>query len=130
KHLPLEHIKTVNVGGFGERLRVLIDGEFEAVSLLPPQIDMAKQLGMRPVIEDRFITIWWVPEDMPQEQVRAYLSALQRAEEALNADLARYLPLWRNAVPPEFQDRDWDFSRFSKGETFVNEKLPEHLFSE
>src|SRR5207249_1254593 len=39
KYLPLENIKTVNTGGFGARLRALLDGEVEAASLLPPQID-------------------------------------------------------------------------------------------
>ena len=41
KFLPLENIKTVNTGGFGARLRALLDGEVEAASLLPPQIAMA-----------------------------------------------------------------------------------------
>src|SRR5262249_24859352 len=59
KYLPLAHIKPVNVGGFGARLSALLDGEVEAASLLPPQIDMAKQLGFRIVIEDTFHTISW-----------------------------------------------------------------------
>src|SRR5262245_17300534 len=46
KYLPLEHIKTVNTGGFGARLKALLDGEVEAASLLPPQIAMAEQLGL------------------------------------------------------------------------------------
>ena len=47
KYLPLQHIKTVNVGGFGVRLQALLEGEVEAASLLPPQIDMARDLGLR-----------------------------------------------------------------------------------
>ena len=62
KYLPLDNIKPVNVGGFGARLKALVDGEFEAVSLLPPQLDMAAQLGMRAVITDEFKTLWWVDE--------------------------------------------------------------------
>ena len=62
KYLPLEHIKTVNTGGFGARLKALLDGEVEAACLLPPQIEMAEQLGLRKIIEDRFKTLWWVPE--------------------------------------------------------------------
>jgi hypothetical protein len=54
KFLPLAHIKTVNTGGFGARLRALLDGEVEAASLLPPQIAMAEQLGLRKIIEDTF----------------------------------------------------------------------------
>src|SRR6266853_633004 len=32
KYLPLENIKTVNTGGFGARLKALLDGEVEAAS--------------------------------------------------------------------------------------------------
>ena len=92
KFLPLENIKVVNSGGFGARLRALLDKEVEAASLLPPQIDMARQLGLRMVMEDEFHTLWWVPETADKDDVRAYLNGLQKAEEALQADLQKYLP--------------------------------------
>ena len=130
KYLPLENIKTVNVGGFGARLTALLNGEVEAASLLPPQIDMAKQLGMRPIIEDTFHTIWWVPDDMQPAVLTSYLKALDRAEKALQADLPKYLPLWKLSVPPEFQDRDWNYSKFTRGERFVYEPIPKAEFDE
>jgi NitT/TauT family transport system substrate-binding protein len=130
KYLPLENIKPINVGGFGARLTALINGEVEAASLLPPQIDMAKQLGMRAVMEDSFRTIWWVADDMSPDVLRRYLRALDLAEEALRADLPRYLPLWKLSVPPEFQDRNWDYSKFSRGERFVYETIPKSEFDE
>ena len=131
KHLPLEHIKTVNTGGFGARLKALLDGEVEAASLLPPQIDMAKQLGLRPVIEDEFKTLWWVPETAPQEDVRAYLRGLDRAEKALQANLPKYLPLWEKCVPEEFkQGYSWDYSKFTRGERFVYQPLPRSEFDQ
>ena len=61
------NIKTVNTGGFGARLKALLDGEVEAASLLPPQIAMAEQLGLRKIIADTFHTLWWVPEGSPPE---------------------------------------------------------------
>src|SRR5205823_3113493 len=82
KYMPLERIKTVNVGGFGARLAALLNREIEAASLLPPQIDMAKQLGLREIIADEFHTLWWVPESAPKDGVRGYLNALERAERA------------------------------------------------
>jgi NitT/TauT family transport system substrate-binding protein len=130
KYLPLEHIRTVNTGGFGARLSALLNGEVEAASLLPPQIDMAKQLGLREIIADEFKTLWWVPESAPEAGVRGYLRALDRAESALAADLPKYLPLWKHSVPPEFEDRQWDFSRFSRGERFVNEPIVREEFTE
>ena len=130
KYLPLANIKTVNVGGFGARLTALLNGEVEAASLLPPQIAMAEQLGLRKVMEDTFHTLWWVPSSAPAAIVKGYLNALQRAEEALDADLARYLPLWRLAVPAEFADRAWDFTRFGRGERFVYRPIPHGEFDE
>ena len=130
KYLPLDKINCLNIGGFSARLEALISGEVEAASLLPPQIDMAKQLGMRSIIEDEFMTIWWVPDQMPKEMVTGYMNALEVAEKALQNNLDKYLDLWRHCVPAKFQDHEWDFSSFSRGERFVNEPLPEGLIDE
>jgi NitT/TauT family transport system substrate-binding protein len=131
KYLPLENIKTVNTGGFGARLKALLDGEVEAASLLPPQIAMAEQLGLRKIIEDRFKTLWWVPESAEAGIVQAYLRALDRAEKAMDADIAKYLPLWRLAVPAEFENyHPWDFGKFGRGERFVYKALPRAEFDE
>jgi len=131
KYLPLENIKVVNSGGFGARLKALLDKEVEAASLLPPQIDMAKQLGLRMVMEDEFHTLWWVPESAPMEDVRAYLRGLQKAEQALQADLPRYLPLWEKCIPPEFKGaHKWDYSKFTRGERFVYQPIPRQEFDE
>jgi len=131
KYLPLEHIKTVNTGGFGARLKALLDGEVEAASLLPPQIDMAKQLGLRQVIEDEFHTLWWVPENAAMEDVRAYLRGLDRAEKALQQNLSKYLYLWEITIPADLKPlRTWDFSKFTRGERFVYQPIPQSEFDE
>ena len=131
KFLPLDSIKVVNSGGFGARLRALLDKEVEAASLLPPQIDMARQLGLRMVMEDEFHTLWWVPESAPLDDVRAYLRGLSRAEAALKADLKKYLPLWEKCVPPEFKSGfTWDYSKFTRGERFVYQPIPQSEFDE
>jgi NitT/TauT family transport system substrate-binding protein len=130
KYMPLENIKPVNVGGFGARLRALLDGEVEAASLLPPQIDMAVELGLRKVMADTFHTLWWVPESSPPHVVSGYLRALERAQQAIDADYPKYRPLWRLAVPSDFADRAWDFSKFGPGERFVRQPIPRAEFDE
>lgn len=131
KYLPLENIKTVNTGGFGARLRALLDGEVEAASLLPPQIAMAEQLGLRKIMEDTFHTLWWVPESFDADMVTRYLRALDRAEKAMDADLAKYLPLWKLAIPLEFENtHTWDFSKFGRGERFFYKTIPQSEFDE
>src|SRR5690349_10154471 len=131
KYLPLANIKTVNTGGFGARLKALLDGEVEAASLLPPQIAMADQLGLRCIIADTFKTLWWVPGSASPDTVRAYLGALDRAEKALDKDLAKFLPLWKLAVPAEFENtHNWDFTKFGRGERFVYKTIPRSEFDE
>jgi ABC-type nitrate/sulfonate/bicarbonate transport system substrate-binding protein len=130
RHLPLEQIKIVNTGGFGARLQALLNEEVEAASLLPPQIAMAEQLGLRKIMEDEFHTIWWVPVNAEPAVVSGYMKALARAETALAADLPRYLDLWELAVPAEFQDHSWDYARFGRGERFVHEPVPQTEFAE
>jgi NitT/TauT family transport system substrate-binding protein len=131
KYLPLEHIKVVNTGGFGARLKALLDGEVEAASLLPPQIAMAEQLGMRKIIEDTFHTLWWAPESASPEILRGYLNALQLAEEAMDKNEQKYLPLWKNSVPAEFADyHKWDFMKFGRGERFVYKRIPQTEFDD
>jgi NitT/TauT family transport system substrate-binding protein len=130
RYLPLEHIKVVNTGGFGARLKALLEGDVDAASLLPPQIAMAEQLGLRKIIEDRFHTLWWVPESATPETVGAYLRALDRAEKAMDSNLEKYLPLWKLAVPPEFKDRTWDYDKFGRGECFVYKPIPRGEFDE
>ena len=131
KYLPLESIKIVNTGGFGARLKALLDKEVEAASLLPPQIDMARQLGLRRVMEDEFHTLWWVPESADKNDVRAYLRGLDRAEHALSKDLKKYLPLWEKCIPPEFKGvHKWDYSKFTRGERFVFKPIPRTEFDE
>jgi len=131
KYLPLEHIKVVNTGGFGARLKALLDGEVEAASLLPPQIAMAEQLGLRAIIRDTFKTLWWVPGNTDPAIVTGYLRALDRAEQAMDVDPNRYLPLWKLAVPAEFENyHPWDFSKFGRGEHFVYQALPKADFDD
>ena len=96
-------------GGEHRRLRGAAQGAHRrrgrgAASLLPPQIAMAEQLGLRRIIEDTFKTLWWVPDGFEPQAVRGYLRALERAEQAMDADMAKYLPLWKLAIPAEFEN--------------------------
>ena len=91
---------------------------------------MAKQLGLREIIADEFKTLWWVPQSAAEVGVRGYLRALDRAERALEADLPKYLQLWKHCIPPEFEDRRWDFERFTRGERFVYQPITREEFVE
>jgi len=101
----------------------------EAASLLPPQIAMAEQLGLREIIADTFKTLWWVPDNFEPQIVGAYLRALERAEKAMDANMEKYLPLWRLAVPAEFENfQPWDYAMFGRGERFYYRPLPREEF--
>jgi hypothetical protein len=59
-----------------------------------------------------------------------YLRALDRAEDALESNHEKFLPLWNLSIPPEFQDGRWDFSKFSRGERFVYEPVSKAEFDQ
>jgi len=130
KHLPLEHINCVNVGGFGTRLQVILSGEMPAANLLDPQISMAEQLGLKKVVEGTFNTLWWTPPAMDPELLSAYFRVLARAEEDIQHDARRCLPLWHYSIPAEFAGREWDYSRFHEGEHFTYEPFPMDKYQE
>jgi len=129
-YLPLERIKTVNVGGFGARLQALLDGEVEATSLLDPQISMADQLGLRRILGNTFKTLWQAPADADPAMLDAYFRVLERADADLDRDPASCLPLWRYSIPAEFKDQTWDLSAFDVGERFFYAPLPRQEFDE
>ena len=130
KHLPLDQINCVNVGGFGTRLQVLLTGQMPAANLLDPQISMAEQLGLKRVIAGTFNTLWWTPPNMDPALLQAYFRVLSRAEQDLQRDPSRYLPLWHNSIPAEFEDRPWDYSKFHEGEHFVHQPYPMDKYRE
>src|SRR5262249_32966916 len=37
---------------------------------------------------------------------------------------------WELAVPPDFQDRSWDYAKFGRGERFVHQPIPHTEFAE
>jgi hypothetical protein len=75
--------------------------------------------------------LWWVPESALPRIVRGYLNALQRAEDAMDADVKKYLPLWKHSVPAEFADyHPWDFTKFGRGERFVYKRIPQEEFDD
>jgi ABC-type nitrate/sulfonate/bicarbonate transport system substrate-binding protein len=125
QHLPADAIKTEYVGGTARRLLALQQGEVQAANLLPPEHDVAAQLGYRKIVGGQFKTLFWVAPTLPRQVLRAYLAALRRADAALRAEPERYLPLWERNIPPALQDLPYDVRRFSLGELLVFEPYPE-----
>src|SRR4029078_825142 len=71
------------------------------------------------------------PSTAPPDVLHGIMRPLNRAEKAMDADLPKSLPLWKLAVPAEFENyHAWDFSKFGRGERFVNKPLPRGEFDE
>jgi hypothetical protein len=129
EHLPVEHIKVLNAGGFTACLQALIDRDVEAACLLPPQIYMASQLGLRAVISGEFKTLWWINDESAKtDTMERYLRAMDRAEKALDDNLERYLPLWEHSTSEVLKKHNFDYSVFGRGERFVRGALEDAEF--
>lgn len=127
--LPRERIKIDNIGGPGRRLIALLEGEVEAANLLDPEITIAEEKGLRKIASGEFRTLFWVSPGIPAAALGAYFRALRRADGALRRDPAKYMPLWKNNIPPGLEgEHDW--SKFGLGEMLVFERYPEETFEE
>ena len=126
QYLPLENIKTVNTGGFGARLKALLDGEVEAASLLPPQIAMAEQLGLRKIIEDTIpyavVGAGWLRAG-GDEGVSARARSSRKGDGSRPREISAAV---ETPIPDEFETyHKWDFSNFGRGERFVYKTIPQ-----
>jgi hypothetical protein len=127
--LPREEVKVENIGGPGRRLQALREGEVEVANLLDPEIPLAEMEGLTKLAAGEFRTLFWVSPGIPAPALGAYFRVLRRADEALRANLDRYLPLWKHNLPPGLAgDHDW--SRFGRGEMLVFQHYPEETFLE
>lgn len=127
--LPRDRIKIDNIGGPGRRLIALLDGEVQAANLLDPEITIAEEKGLTKIASGEFRTLFWVSPGIPAAALGAYFRALRRADASLRQDPAKYMPLWKNNIPPGLEgDHDW--SRFGLGEMLVFERYPEETFEE
>jgi NitT/TauT family transport system substrate-binding protein len=127
--LPREHIRLENVGGPGRRLHALRAGEVAAATLLDPEIPIAEMDGCVPLASGEFRTLFWVSREMPPGVLAAYFRALRRADTALRASPARYMPLWARNIPPALAG-DYDYTRFGLGELLMFEPYPRETYDE
>jgi hypothetical protein len=127
--LPPDQIVIENIGGPGRRLQALLDGDIGVANLLDPEIPIAESKGLRKLAQGEFRTLFWVSRSISAGTLGAYFRALRRADQALRAEPARYLPLWKKNLPPAFAG-EYDWSRFGLGELLVFERYPETTFTE
>lgn len=127
--LPKDHVVVTHTGGPGRRLTALLDGEVQAATLLDPEIPIAVAKGLRVLAQGEFRTLFWVSATIGHDVLAAYFRALRRADAALRAEPARYLPLWERNVPPALRG-DHDYGTFGLGELLVFERFDDDMLAE
>lgn len=127
--LPRDQVVLENFGGPGRRLQGLLRGELEAATLLDPEIPIAEARGLRKLAMGEFKTLFWVHEALDPAVVGAYFRALRRADAALRANPAAYLPLWARNVPPDLAG-DHDYRTFGPGELLFFEPYSRREFAD
>jgi NitT/TauT family transport system substrate-binding protein len=127
--LPRDQVKVDNIGGPGRRLLALLNGEVQVANLLDPEITIAEEKGLSELAAGEFRTLFWVSPGIPPGALGAYFRTLRAADAALRRDPAKYMPLWKNNLPPGLEG-EYDWSRFGLGELLVFERYPEETFEE
>jgi NitT/TauT family transport system substrate-binding protein len=120
KYLPRESVKVKFQGGPATRLRKLMSGEIEAANLIPSAYYIAKELGYREVISGTYKTLLWAGNVTTQDEAKAYIHALERAQDAMLKDPPRYKKYWLKLVPDDLK-KYADVENFGLGEILVRE---------
>jgi NitT/TauT family transport system substrate-binding protein len=111
--LPPEAVTTLAVPKIPERMALLNSGDLRAATLPEPLASLVIQKGATPVVDDRahprsscslYAFRAPVVEARP-EAVTAFLTAVERATETINADPVRWEPLLREqrVIPPTLE---------------------------
>ncbi|MDA4129200.1 MAG: ABC transporter substrate-binding protein [Thaumarchaeota archaeon] len=127
KYLPRELVKVKFQGGPATRLRKLMSGEIEAANLIPSAYYIAKELGYREIISGIYKTLLWAGNVTTQEETRAYIHALEKAQDAMLAAPARYKKYWQRLVPEDLK-KYADVENFGLGEILVREPYSREEF--
>jgi len=127
--MPRENVKVTGTGGAGHRIQMLLEGKIDAATLLDPERPIAEQMGLRKLAMGEFRVLFYVAADMPRDVVQAFIRVLKRADRALRATPAKYLPLWDRNMRPD-QRGKYDYTKFGRGELLFFEPYSQELFDE
>lgn len=120
KYLPKEKIRVKFAGGPATRLRKLMSGDLEAANLIPSAYYIAKQLGYREIISSTYKTLLWAGNATNQRETRAYIRALESAQELMLRDPEKYKKYWLKLVPDDLKKYS-NVQEFGVGEILVRE---------
>ena len=119
-YLPQNKIKVKFAGGPATRLRKLMSGELEAANLIPSAYYIAKQLGYREIISSTYKTLLWAGNNTTQSETKAYINALERAQNTMNQNPQKYKKYWNRLLPDDLAKIS-DVEKFGLGEVLVRE---------
>jgi NitT/TauT family transport system substrate-binding protein len=120
KYLPKEKIRIKFAGGPATRLRKLMSGELEAANLIPSAYYIAKQLGYREIIDSTYKTLLWAGNVTNQNETKAYIRALERAQTLMLQDPQKYKEYWLKLVPDDLKKYS-NVQEFGVGEILVRQ---------
>ena len=130
QYMPRDRINLSFADGllFG-RMEKLIDGEVPACALFSGPYYFAEQLGFRKVIDTTFMIATFVNGEPNPEDVKKYMTALQRAQRDIDLRPDLYNKYYLNEFPARFHAR-MDVRRWGPGERIVFEPYTKQTFDE
>ena len=130
QYLPFDKINL----NFGDgllfaRMDKLIEGASPACSLFSGPYYFAEQLGFRKVIDTTFMIATFINGNPDPQDVRRYMTALQRAQRDIDLRPDKYNHYYINEFPEKYHAR-MDVRRWGPGERIVFEPYTKETFDE
>jgi ABC-type nitrate/sulfonate/bicarbonate transport system substrate-binding protein len=111
------------------RMDKLIKGQSPACALFSGPYYFAEQLGFRKVIDTTFMIATFISASADPEDVKKYMTALQRAQRDIDLRPDKYLHYYLKEFPVKYHAR-MDARRWGPGERIVFEPYTREAFDE
>lgn len=125
--LPRDQISMQFVGGPLDRLKLALDRRVPAANVFGAPGYVLEQQGFRKLVDTSFMIGFLINGDATDEQLRAYFSALQRAQREIDAAKERYQRYFLEELPQRYHPL-FDHRRAGIGERLVFEPYTREMF--
>lgn len=104
--IPFDQIKLVHGGAPHNRLLALLQGEAQAVALISPYTEIAREMGFRQVFQTNMVDVlaYIAKTELSESEIKVFLEGLEEAIKRVKANPSKYKPLYMRILRETLAD--------------------------
>lgn len=122
-----ENIQLSYIGRPFDRTRLLMSADVQAVNVWGAAAYILELLGFKKIVDTTFIMGSFVSSMANKDDVENYFRALLAAQQHIDIQFQRFLPLWEREVPQDLLSKV-DVRMFGPGERIVPQQYTKEMY--